>query len=123
MLLALLLLMAGLAYKLWQSPQVTIYKLEVINQSAEPLDYIRLFGSGADSESIIESLLPGHTATVAVSLREQGELKFEVSQAGSRIDTLVSKDVAAMVSHRQRLHIYPNRRYIVSDYEGLLSVD
>ena len=123
LLLALLVLLSGLAYKAWQSRQVAIYQLEVINQSAETVDYIKLFGSGAEDVSILKALMPGRSAVVSVTLTKRGELRFELSQAGNTIDTLVDKDISAISSYQQRLVIYPNHRYIVSDYDGLLSSD
>ena len=102
---------------------MAIYQLEVINQSAETVDYIKLFGSGAEDVSILKALMPGRSAAVSVALTKQGELRFELSQAGNTIDTLVDKDISAISSYQQRLVIYPNHRYIVSDYDGLLSSD
>lgn len=120
--LVLLVLLSGLTYKVWQSRQVTVYTLEVSNQSTETVDYIRLFGSGAQNDSIVKSLMPGRSVAVSVTLKKQGELKFEVSQAGSKIDTFVDKDVTAIDSFRQRLFVYPDHRYMLSD-DGLLRSD
>lgn len=123
LLLAVLVLLSALIFKVWQSRQVTIYTLEVVNQSAQAVDYIRLFGSGAQDESIVKFLMPGRSVAVSVTLKKQGELKFEVSQAGSIIDTYVDQNITAIDSFRQRLLIYPNHRYVVSNYDGLLRSD
>lgn len=123
LLLAVLVLLSALIFKVWQSRQVTIYTLEVVNQSAQAVDYIRLFGSGTQDESIVKFLMPGRSVAVSVTLKKQGELKFEVSQAGSIIDTYVDQNITAIDSFRQRLLIYPNHRYVVSNYDGLLRSD
>ncbi len=117
--LAILVLMIGLAYYLWQSRQVAVYQLEVINQSADTVDYVKLFGKGAQSESTLNALLPGQAGIISVILKKAGGLKFEVAQGGNRIDSIIVKDIHTINAFQQQLVVHPNNRYIISDYDEL----
>ena len=123
LLLLLVALLLGLAYNVWQSRQVAVYQLEVINRSAEAVDYIRLFGTGAQAEARLKLLNPGRSALISVLLNKQGGLRYEVSQGGNRIDTFINKNIKAMTSLQQQLIIHPGHRYIISDYDQLSTSD
>ena len=113
------LLILAYGYQLWQSRQVVVYELEVINQSLETVDYVKLFGTGVQDESLLKKLKPGKSGLVSVILAEQGSLKFEVAQGGNRIDTFINQRIDKIESFRQQLLIKPGRRYLVSDYKEL----
>tara|TARA_B110000014_G_C19837619_1_gene434283 strand:+ start:314 stop:706 length:393 start_codon:yes stop_codon:yes gene_type:complete len=123
LLVALLALMLGLAYNVWQSRQVEVYALEVINRSGADVDQVRLFGTGVQAESTLNDLKRGDVAIISVMLKKEGGLKFEVEQGGSRIDTFVDKSIKAITSFEQQLVIHPNHRYIISDYTDLSLTD
>ncbi len=123
LLLVILALVLGVAYSFWQSRQVVVYELEVINRSAATVDAVRLFGTGTQAEATLKQLKPGRSALISVLLKKQGGLRFEVSQGGNRIDSFINPSVKAIASFNQQLLINPGHRYLISDYEELLLAD
>ncbi|ARN75518.1 hypothetical protein [Oceanicoccus sagamiensis] len=123
LLLMVLALMVGLVYSVWQSRQVAIYELEVINRSGVTVQSVRLFGSGVQAEASLKPLMPGRSAIMSVMLKKQGGLQFEVQQGDSRIDTFIEQNINAIHSFHQQLMIEPGQRYLISNYEELTITD
>ncbi len=91
------------------------FQLTVINESDSQVSYVRLIGTATESERIISDIDPGNASAMYASLTEQGELRFEVSQGGNRIDSIISDNVKNLERYHYQLTIYNDNRYIISE--------
>jgi hypothetical protein len=106
-----------------QNQQPTQYRLEIINRSDYPVQQVLLFGSALMTDVAADDILPERSALITTSLYQMGELRFQVSQQGNRIDTLIASDVSAMEQGAHQLRIEKGGRYILAPFEGLSLAD
>lgn len=111
---ALLAVIAAVVMVAWRQHQASEFVLQVVNQSALPVQQIRLFGEALNQDALLLNLDPGQQGTLTTEVRSSGALKFEVSQGGNRIDTYIVEDTRLLESFRQTLVIHPDNRFILS---------
>lgn len=104
-----------LAWVAWQQQQPKTFHLQIINNSDRPVDKVRLFGSGVQTEVELVNVLAGKSAVMTVILTNTGGLNFEVSQGFNRIDTFINQDVATLEQLQQQLTIHNKNRYVISN--------
>jgi hypothetical protein len=113
--LIVVLLLVAACFLVWRLQQNTLYQLEVINRAEQSVDHVRLFGTALAKEMKIEQLAAGGSSTLVAILRPDGDLKFEVLIAGTKIDTFIQQDIRELKTEQQRLEIHPNNRFIISN--------
>lgn len=114
--LLLMLLLAAVALLWWWLFDAQ-YQLDISNESSERAS-VRVFGSGVLEPRVIFDIKAGEVATILVDLKPQGELRFEVAQGGSKIDTFIARDIDQLERSQHWLTIEANHHFTISGAEG-----
>lgn len=100
----------------WLRPlDSTPYRLTVQNNTANTVDMIRVFGSGAAVTPELKLLEPGQSGELNLVLRPSGQLRFEVMRGYNRIDAIFEDEVSSLKRHQQWLILNKNNHFVFSD--------
>ncbi|WP_101757103.1 hypothetical protein [Oceanicoccus sp. KOV_DT_Chl] len=110
LLLFCLFLLATLVFFL----QPKTFTLVVKNNSPHMVEKVAVFGSALELDGWLVNLEPGSQQALSMTIARQGGLKYEVHQGMTRVDSVISRDVATLTAFKQQLVIESDNRFLLS---------
>lgn len=111
------IVVVALLFAIWWVQQPKLYRLQVVNNSDLMIDQARVLGSALVTSNTLVNLPPGSYGLLKAQLSGEGQLRFEISQQGTKVDMLVVKK-GSPEHWVQSLSVENKRRFLLS--EGLL---